>query len=412
MLDHPTKLKQIYSYAFIDPKSLKETTYSVATARNDRGRETYRASILHNGKLNQKSYVSSSYFLHDPRLVVDMPYIGKKKAGANANGWQRSSYYYFKSLYEEYPKAFSKRNIKRVENGVSIKVDKTFTSVFPQFSPFAGKKLVHHHIGEGSQAVAIPKKLHIGHGGIHQIENQLGITESEKDFTDFYVSNCRALNVSEAREKYLEERLGDTWKNQLDAGNDYAYFLNDQSNIERKRAYSAEFSRVLNIPSSPPPSPPHIDVPEAITLDRASEYAVETAPETESLPSENTCGSATSAVVSSSGIPTPSGEPTATGRSISSDCAVHVTDLNALKSLSVGMLRFERRMKLLFDNLNDSFNTLGKTYLDDGYNILREKIERLGQAVEASCELSKKAQIDLEDKINNLEDQIRIASED
>jgi len=34
---------------------------------------------------------------------------------------------------------------------------------------------VHHHIGGGGQAVAVPSKIHKGFGGIHNNEKQLGI---------------------------------------------------------------------------------------------------------------------------------------------------------------------------------------------------------------------------------------------
>ncbi|MCM3162654.1 hypothetical protein M3607_14410 [Metabacillus litoralis] len=34
----------------------------------------------------------------------------------------------------------------------------------------------HHHIGEGGQAVALPKSLHPGYCGIHNVEKDWGIT--------------------------------------------------------------------------------------------------------------------------------------------------------------------------------------------------------------------------------------------
>ncbi|MFJ7929002.1 hypothetical protein [Peribacillus sp. NPDC096448] len=34
----------------------------------------------------------------------------------------------------------------------------------------------HHLIGEGGQAVALPKSLHPGYGGIHNVEKDWGIT--------------------------------------------------------------------------------------------------------------------------------------------------------------------------------------------------------------------------------------------
>lgn len=36
--------------------------------------------------------------------------------------------------------------------------------------------LRHHHIGEGGQAAALPVTMHPGHGGVHNIEKEWGIT--------------------------------------------------------------------------------------------------------------------------------------------------------------------------------------------------------------------------------------------
>ncbi len=44
-----------------------------------------------------------------------------------------------------------------------------------------GKPLVHHHIGGGGQAMAIPQPLHPGSGGIHNIEKQIGIWGKDQE---------------------------------------------------------------------------------------------------------------------------------------------------------------------------------------------------------------------------------------
>ena len=52
-----------------------------------------------------------------------------------------------------------------------------FRSYFPEYDVkgLRGNRLIHHHIGGGGQAVAVPSGIHHGYGGIHNNEKQLGI---------------------------------------------------------------------------------------------------------------------------------------------------------------------------------------------------------------------------------------------
>ncbi|MGG5785434.1 hypothetical protein [Bacillus albus] len=113
----------------------------------------------------------------DEKLVVDMPYIGKGKQSTNSEGWLRDNKYYFNELYKLHPEYFSDANIKNLNNGWAIVNDAVFRRHFPQYDivGLKGKPLVHHHIGGGGQAMAIPQPLHPGSGGIHNIEKQIGI---------------------------------------------------------------------------------------------------------------------------------------------------------------------------------------------------------------------------------------------
>ena len=85
--------------------------------------------------------------------------------------------YYFEKLYEVHPDYFSTANIRNLEQGFPIKNDAVFRSHFPEYDipGLRGDYLVHHHIGGGGQAVAVPSKIHKGFGGIHNNEKQLGI---------------------------------------------------------------------------------------------------------------------------------------------------------------------------------------------------------------------------------------------
>jgi hypothetical protein len=57
---------------------------------------------------------------------------------------------------------YSEANIKNLNNGWSIVNDAVFRKYFPQYNITAlkGKPLIHHHIGGGGQALALPQPLH------------------------------------------------------------------------------------------------------------------------------------------------------------------------------------------------------------------------------------------------------------
>ncbi|MGG4466559.1 hypothetical protein ABER68_00815 [Paenibacillus alvei] len=108
----------------------------------------------------------------DDNLVVDMPYLGKGKQSTNSEGWLRDNKFYFNDA-----------NIKNLNNGWAIVYDAVFRKHFPQYDivGLKGKPLVHHHIGGGGQAMAIPQPLHPGSGGIHNIEKQIGIWGKDQE---------------------------------------------------------------------------------------------------------------------------------------------------------------------------------------------------------------------------------------
>jgi hypothetical protein len=135
----------------------------------------------------------------DPRLVVEMPFVGQGASNANSAGWLRDSDYFWKELSARYPEAFSQRNLDIIGGNVTVmgkngKVktlkapsnDETFRSVFTQYDVkgLRGTQLIHHHIGGGGQAAAVPRPLHPGFGGIHNAEKQLGIWDGEQSVSD------------------------------------------------------------------------------------------------------------------------------------------------------------------------------------------------------------------------------------
>lgn len=123
--------------------------------------------------------------LADPRLVVEMPFVGQGAADANAAGWLRSASTYWEEIAARHPDAFSPFNrdvlAGRVPGVTSPVNDATFRAYFRQFDVkgLRGKSLVHHHIGGGGQATALPSPLHPGYGGVHNLEKALGIWGAE-----------------------------------------------------------------------------------------------------------------------------------------------------------------------------------------------------------------------------------------
>ncbi len=110
-------------------------------------------------------------------LAIDMPFIGKDKSNANAAGYLRDNNYYFNELYKKHPEYFSATNVYNLQNGYAIVNDATFRNYFPEYDVrgLRGNPLIHHHVGGGKQAVAVPQNIHIGSGGIHNNEKALGI---------------------------------------------------------------------------------------------------------------------------------------------------------------------------------------------------------------------------------------------
>ena len=109
-------------------------------------------------------------FLADPEYIVDMPYVGEGMKGTNSQGWKRNAKYFFTELSRTHPELFSSANMRRISRGKIPKVDEQFLKYFPQYNDYMGEVLRHHHIGGGGQAMPVPDSLHLGSGGIHNVE--------------------------------------------------------------------------------------------------------------------------------------------------------------------------------------------------------------------------------------------------
>lgn len=151
---------------------------------------------------------------HADALIVNMRYKGEGRANTNSQGWERSSTYYFREIQGKHPEIFSKKNTARIERGESPRVDACFVRSFPQYKGFENETLIHHHVGKGGQAVAIPQSIHKGSGEIHIYENELGITEYARNFSnkckdichrDAHMIGC----TSDQFESFLKKRDND-----------------------------------------------------------------------------------------------------------------------------------------------------------------------------------------------------------
>lgn len=115
-----------------------------------------------------------------------MPFLGKKNSRTNAQGWLRSSEYYYNQLIKQYPQCMSPANLQRIANKQYklIEADSTFVGCFPEYANCLGDVLRHHHIGEDGQVAAIPISIHSkGHGEIHNVEIKIGVTGKAKDYS-------------------------------------------------------------------------------------------------------------------------------------------------------------------------------------------------------------------------------------
>lgn len=120
---------------------------------------------------------------HNEALKVEMTYLGKGDPHANSQGWERDSGKYFKTLYQNHPEMFSKKNVARIQEGHAPIVDQKMIAQNPSWAQYANQPLVHHHIGGDGEAVAVPQNMHKGRGEIHNQERDAGITDNCKNFS-------------------------------------------------------------------------------------------------------------------------------------------------------------------------------------------------------------------------------------
>nr|WP_255452292.1 T7SS effector LXG polymorphic toxin [Sporosarcina sp. ANT_H38] len=159
-----------YNVNGISPKKVEKDTGNA-----DHPIRTYRNGDL--SKLERK-------YSADSKIIIEMPYVGKGKKGTNAEGWLRNKDFYWKEILNKNFESISKINKQKIELGFSPINDKKFREYFPQYDikELYNDTLIHHHVGGGGQAVAVPSKLHPGTGGIHNAEKAAGIWGNDNEY--------------------------------------------------------------------------------------------------------------------------------------------------------------------------------------------------------------------------------------
>lgn len=174
-------------YNTVNSTGLKEQLISMARVESEindnvRSNSDHKIRTYRNADLKrlEKKYTA------DPRLTIEMPYVGKGQRSTNSEGWLRDKDYYWKEVMNKNPEYLSKMNIQKIELGFSPVNDKKFREHFPQYDikELYNDTLIHHHIGGGGQAVAVPAKLHPGSGGIHNAEKAAEVWGSDSTYAE------------------------------------------------------------------------------------------------------------------------------------------------------------------------------------------------------------------------------------
>ena len=120
-------------------------------------------------------------------LIQNMSYVGRRErnlARVSPAGFSTDPDEYHRLLCAELPDLYTGENALRnfdaegrYRGGGAVTVDRAWATLFPQYQPFLGERLVIHMIGGGHQAVAVPESVFPRGGGILEgAERELRIT--------------------------------------------------------------------------------------------------------------------------------------------------------------------------------------------------------------------------------------------
>jgi hypothetical protein len=102
----------------------------------------------------------------DPNWSVDTRNFNPNAPGATrtATGEIRDQRQFWGEWSQRHPETLSNSNQYRVNNGISPKVDNTWTQHYPEHAPYKGQTIEHHHYNQGNVAIPLPWEVHRGAG--------------------------------------------------------------------------------------------------------------------------------------------------------------------------------------------------------------------------------------------------------
>ena len=129
-------------------------------------------------------------------LVQNMSYVGasdSNHARVSPAGFSIDPTEYHQKLYEQMPELYADDNRSRnfdyegrFKGRAVMTVDRTWATIFPQYQPFMGERLVIHMIGGGHQAVAVPESVYPrGCGILRSAEMDMRVTARCEHFTAY-----------------------------------------------------------------------------------------------------------------------------------------------------------------------------------------------------------------------------------
>jgi RHS repeat-associated protein len=123
------------------------------------GEHVYHVSTLgvvaHNNC--QTSAVPDSYI--NSRYTISM--VGAPaRSATNAAGFARNGPWFWRQMLKQHPELFSDANAALIRRGRAPVIDATWVAGNPTHQSFLGDTLIHHHIGQGGIATALPQRVH------------------------------------------------------------------------------------------------------------------------------------------------------------------------------------------------------------------------------------------------------------
>lgn len=143
--------------------------------------------------------LSSLMPLFPEELILSMPFAGVAQPGQPVapGGFSIDPAEYHCRLRAQLPKLYTGDNLARnldaegVFHGRGVvTVDEAWTTLFPQYQPYAGERLTIYPLGGGAQCAAVPESLYPKAAGLlRDAETALGITHRCHDYAR-YVYRC------------------------------------------------------------------------------------------------------------------------------------------------------------------------------------------------------------------------------